>query len=273
MAKPKPFDDVENALNASNALNESQPSPPQDFGVCPEQSSSWLSRITFKWVSPLLVRGCRSPLKAASLWKLHHNESVEFLHQKYVSLRGLKNSGNIFTDVELKLWRIGKPALVPSAALMAVYSFAQLSEPLIVREIVKSIQNKTVAGAYYCVALFIVSIFGAFCNQYHLHLAYRTGQRMRTIIISEVFRKAMSLSGDDRNKQAAGQLVNLVANDSQKVYELMQLVNLLWSAPAQLIFAVYFLVNLLGVSALAGYGHIYSLLNLSLHHQHLCNIF
>ena len=47
-------------------------------------------------------------------------------------------------------------------------------------------------------------------------------------------------------------MTNLIANDSQKLYELMQLINLLWSAPAQVAFSVYFLLDLLGVAALAG---------------------
>lgn len=44
-----------------------------------------------------------------------------------------------------------------------------------------------------------------------------------------------------------GQIVTLLANDSQKFYELMPLANLVWAAPLQIGIATYFLILFLGV--------------------------
>jgi ABC-type multidrug transport system fused ATPase/permease subunit len=135
---------------------------------------------------------------------------------------------------------------------MGLYSIAVLTEPLIVRQLIKSIQNDTEDGAYFAVGLFIVACGGAICNQMHLHLAYRTGQRLRATAIIAIYRKAMSLSSVQHQGLETGKMTNLISNDAQKLYELMQLVNLLWSAPAQVCFSVYFLIELLGLSSLAG---------------------
>jgi hypothetical protein len=45
-----------------------------------------------------------------------------------------------------------------------------------------------------------------------------------------------------------GQIVTLLANDSQKFYELMPLANLVWAAPLQIAIATYFLIAFLGMS-------------------------
>jgi ABC-type multidrug transport system fused ATPase/permease subunit len=155
-------------------------------------------------------------------------------------------------QTSLKLWELGRPALTLSAVLMGMYSIAVLTEPLLVRELIRSIQAQTTEGAYYSVSLFFIAAIGAICNQMHLHLAYRTGQRLRATAITAIYRKAMSLSNVQRQALETGKMTNLISNDAQKLYELMQLVNLLWSAPAQVCFSVYFLLKLLGVSSLAG---------------------
>ena len=47
-------------------------------------------------------------------------------------------------------------------------------------------------------------------------------------------------------------MVNLMAVDTQRLMELIQFFNQMWSAPFQICLAIYFLYNTMGVSVLAG---------------------
>nr|XP_039328904.1 uncharacterized protein LOC120365355 [Saimiri boliviensis boliviensis] len=44
---------------------------------CPESSASLLSRITFWWITGLIIRGCHQPLESSGLWSLNKEETSE----------------------------------------------------------------------------------------------------------------------------------------------------------------------------------------------------
>ncbi|XP_070269018.1 multidrug resistance-associated protein 1 isoform X1 [Myotis yumanensis] len=48
-----------------------------DPNPCPESGASFLSRITFWWITGLMVRGYRQPLESADLWSLNKEDTSE----------------------------------------------------------------------------------------------------------------------------------------------------------------------------------------------------
>ncbi|XP_036164279.1 multidrug resistance-associated protein 1 [Myotis myotis] len=48
-----------------------------DPNPCPESGASFLSRITFWWITGLIVRGYRQPLESADLWSLNKEDMSE----------------------------------------------------------------------------------------------------------------------------------------------------------------------------------------------------
>ena len=59
-------------------------------------------------------------------------------------------------------------------------------------------------------------------------------------------------------------MVNLMAVDAQKVMQLVQSFNQIWSAPFQICVAIYFLYVTMGVGTLAGVGVLLLLVPLNL---------
>ena len=59
-------------------------------------------------------------------------------------------------------------------------------------------------------------------------------------------------------------MVNLMAVDVQRVMQLVQSLNHLWSAPFQICLAIYFLYVTMGVAVLAGLGMLILLVPLNL---------
>lgn len=66
--------------------------------------------------------------------------------------------------------------------------------------------------------------------------------------------QALMLNSKARGKSTAGEMVNLMSVDAQRLMELMAYINSLWSSPLQIAGAIYFLYNTLGISVLAGVG-------------------
>ena len=74
----------------------------------------------------------------------------------------------------------------------------------------------------------------------------------------------MCLSHISRRLSTAGEMVNLMALDAQKVMQLVQSFNQIWSAPFQMCVAIYFLYVTMGVATLAGVGVLLLLVPLNL---------
>lgn len=64
--------------------------------------------------------------------------------------------------------------------------------------------------------------------------------------------QALQLNNSARKGSTAGEMVNLMSVDAQRLMDLMTYVNVIWSGPLQIIVSLYFLYETMGVSILAG---------------------
>ena len=64
--------------------------------------------------------------------------------------------------------------------------------------------------------------------------------------------KSLTLSSTGKKYFTTGEIVNLMSVDTQRIMDFVQVLNLLWSAPVQIIITIYLLWGQLGVSTLAG---------------------
>uniref|UniRef100_A0ABI0NIR1 ATP binding cassette subfamily C member 13 n=1 Tax=Bos taurus TaxID=9913 RepID=A0ABI0NIR1_BOVIN len=74
----------------------------------------------------------------------------------------------------------------------------------------------------------------------------------RTVNILLLFSQALLLSNVSRKQFSTGEIINLMATDTQQLMDLMTNINLLWSAPFQILMAVSLLWQELGPAVLAG---------------------
>lgn len=107
-------------------------------------------------------------------------------------------------------------------------------------------------GYLYAGLLFgVASTQTLFLAQY-FHRMFLVGLRIRTALISAIFRKALVLSNAARKESTVGEIVNLMAVDAQRFMDLVTYLNMIWSAPLQISLAIYFLWQILGPSVLSG---------------------
>lgn len=107
-------------------------------------------------------------------------------------------------------------------------------------------------GIFYALLLFAIAVIQTILSgQYNQRLSL-VALRIRTSIIGVVYRKALILSNSAKKESALGEIVNLMAVDAQCFMELVTYVNSVWSAPLQILLALYFLWTNLGLSVLAG---------------------
>lgn len=100
--------------------------------------------------------------------------------------------------------------------------------------------------------LFAISFLMAIINGHQSIIAYRVGFCMRTSLISAIYRKALRVSSEAKRSTTVGEIVNLMAVDSNRFLEMIPYLMLTISAPFTLGLATYLLYNIIGVSVFAG---------------------
>lgn len=89
--------------------------------------------------------------------------------------------------------------------------------------------------------MFLCSMMQSLILQQYYHCIFVTGLKFRTGIIGVIYRKALVITNSVKRASTVGEIVNLMSVDAQRFMDLAPFLNLLWSAPLQIILAIYFL--------------------------------
>uniref|UniRef100_A0A8C0IP28 Multidrug resistance-associated protein 1-like n=1 Tax=Chelonoidis abingdonii TaxID=106734 RepID=A0A8C0IP28_CHEAB len=107
-------------------------------------------------------------------------------------------------------------------------------------------------GYGYAIALLVVVVLQTLVHQLYQRFNMLTAVKIKTAAVGLIYKKALSLANSSRRKYTTGEIVNLMSADAQQLMELTINLNLLWSAPFQILMAIVFLWQELGPSVLAG---------------------
>ncbi|XP_078610231.1 multidrug resistance-associated protein 1-like isoform X2 [Branchiostoma floridae x Branchiostoma japonicum] len=272
----------------------------RDPNPCPEESSSYLSKITFWWFNPLVILGYKRALETADLYSLNQvdrSDHVVPLFEKewqkerqkcqkfdsqdakvvYQNLNGvgkvgyelLPNKGEVEIVDGSENAKKCNPSLVKALvrcfwhrfAVIALYKLIQdillFVSPQLLRLLISFTKVKEVfswKGYLYAVLLWVVAILQSLVLGQYFHGSFLMGMRLRTVIISAVYKKSVVLTNEARKSSTVGEIINLMSVDAQRFMDLCSHINMLWSAPFQIAVSLYFLWQTLGPSILAGLG-------------------
>ncbi|XP_058124357.1 multidrug resistance-associated protein 1 isoform X3 [Anopheles coustani] len=251
---------------------------------CPELAASFPSRIFFGWFDRLAWVGFRKPLEVEDLWNMRPEDSSKevspaFLANWNKTLEKTYQARDTSNDVTFKKlgansarvdFRTTKaksiasilPALIKTFGGTFLFgSFLKLGQDLLTfasPQILKLIigfvgsDEPMWKGLLYAITLFVVAGTQTLLLGQYFNRMFFVGLRIRTALISAIYRKALIISNSARKGSTVGEIVNLMAVDAQRFMDLTTYINMLWSAPLQIALALYFLWQLLGPSVLAG---------------------
>ncbi|KAJ8673709.1 hypothetical protein QAD02_004971 [Eretmocerus hayati] len=253
---------------------------------CPEQAASFPSRLTFGWFDALAWKGFKNPLESTDLWSMNPEDMAKEIvpsFDKYwmKSIRKVdntqgakasfrKSSGQVdFNSGKKKKMASVLPPLCkafgPIFMFGVMLKFVQDIMTFISPQILKLLIDFTCAdpvkcgerepmwkGYLYAILLFITAVVQTFVLSQYFHRMFVVGLRMRTALIAAIYRKALRMSNSARKESTVGEIVNLMSVDAQRFMDVTAYVNMIWSAPLQIVLALYFLWDILGPSVLSG---------------------
>jgi ABC-type multidrug transport system fused ATPase/permease subunit len=155
------------------------------------------------------------------------------------------------------LWKIAIPTYVPAGFCELAVVLCGIAIPLLVRELLRVLEenpNKQIieSGLPYAISIFCVSIINGLGNNRHRHLALKTGIALRAAIINIIYQHVLQLSPEGKRNLTSGEVTNLVAVDTQKIFEVTQDGHLIWALPLSIFLVSFFLYRTLGPSTLIG---------------------
>uniref|UniRef100_A0A7N8XQL6 Multidrug resistance-associated protein 1 n=1 Tax=Mastacembelus armatus TaxID=205130 RepID=A0A7N8XQL6_9TELE len=147
------------------------------------------------------------------------------------------------------------PYFLISCLYKIIHDILMFVGPEILRLLINFVNNSSAPswqGYFYTALLFICTCVQSLILQKYFHVCFITGMRLRTAVIGAVYRKALVISSAARRTSTVGEIVNLMSVDAQRFMDLITYINMIWSAPLQVVLALYFLWQNLGPSVLAG---------------------
>nr|XP_015211612.1 PREDICTED: canalicular multispecific organic anion transporter 2 isoform X8 [Lepisosteus oculatus] len=262
-----------------------------DPNPCPEASAGFLSTLTFWWFTSMAVKGYKKPLENKDLWTLNKQDSSEVIVPKFLKEWEVEktkvqrknqvlyskspNVPNNHMDggpEEAEVLLSGKKEAIQPSFLKALLkafgpyfligsAFKLLQDlinfvnPQLLNLLIYFTNQKTVPswwGFALAFLMFFCAMLQTIILHQHFQYCFVTGMRLRTAIIGAIYRKALVITNAAKRSSTVGEIVNLMSVDAQHFMDLTTFLNLLWSAPLQIILALYFLWQKLGPSVLAG---------------------
>jgi len=90
---------------------------------------------------------------------------------------------------------------------------------------------KLLDGFLLVAGVWLAATLQSFCLQQYFHRVYGVGQRVMAALNGAIYAKALRLAAHERGKLTAGELVNLLSIDAERLKDLCPYFhNLLWSA-------------------------------------------
>eukprot|EP00455_Lapot_gusevi_P037310 TRINITY_DN416_c0_g1_i6.p1 TRINITY_DN416_c0_g1~~TRINITY_DN416_c0_g1_i6.p1 ORF type:complete len:1330 (+),score=511.36 TRINITY_DN416_c0_g1_i6:191-4180(+) len=226
----------------------------------PVKNASLLSRCTWYWLNPLLDKGSVTPLEESDLFDVTDDLQTAQVGKEFEAVwkeelkkptPSLQSAVFAFSGITFYLGGIAKffsdaSSLVAPILLEMLIVFVAQSHSASPPPVWK--------GYVLAVGICLLALSQSFLNQFGFHVMTLLGVKLKTSMITSVYRKTLRLSSSARQQQSTGQIVNMMSTDTARLEMAAPFVHATWTAVIQVIVIVALLIRALGPSALAGIG-------------------
>lgn len=230
---------------------------------CPEEYATVFSRLTFSWITPLMKQGYATYLTEDDLWGLARTDTTKATGSAFEKAWQYELDNRKHPSLWRALFRAYGGPYMLAAVFKIGNDISQFTQPQLLRFLISFVGSYSregeepqpvIKGAAIALAMFALAVFQTTMIHQYFQLAFVTGMRIKSGLTSSIYKKALKLSNEGRSSKTTGDIVNYMAVDAQRLQDLTQFAQQLWSAPFQIIICMVSLYHLVGWSMLAGIG-------------------
>lgn len=232
-----------------------------DDEECPVEYATVFSILTFSWMTPLMKYGYSKYLTEDDLWNLARRDTTKVTGDAFRAAWQHQLDSGRKPSLWMALFSAFGGPYFRAALFKSVSDVLHFVQPQLLRLLIRWVASyKTptpepvVRGAIIALAMFATSIGQTTALHQYFQRAFETGMRIKTALTAAIYDKSLKLSNEGRASKSTGDIVNYMAVDTQRLQDLTQYGQQLWSAPFQIILCLASLYQLVGLSFLAGLG-------------------
>ncbi|KAI0529340.1 hypothetical protein KFK09_001887 [Dendrobium nobile] len=252
--------------NPSGELSEND-SGPGDVSLF--TNASFLSILTFSWLSPLIAAGNKKTLDLRDIPQLDHRDSVDGVLPIFKSKLESCNAsscennsgGNSEQAAHITSFNLAKALILSSWRLVfltsiyaLLYTVASYVGPYLIDYFVQYLNgHQTFANEGYVlvVAFIVAKIFECLTQRHWYFRLQQIGMRVRSFLVSIIYQKGLTLSSNSRQGRTTGEIINIMSVDADRVSIFCWYLHDLWMVPVQVALALFILYARLGIASLA----------------------
>jgi ATP-binding cassette subfamily C (CFTR/MRP) protein 2 len=218
-------------------------------GVTEFASASFISKLMWLWLNPLLRRGRFKALELEDVPLLAPEDRSEVLYSRFV------DSFESQPSVKRALLHTFWPQLVFTAFLSVAKLSVMYVGPILITQFVSYVAGNELfphEGLVLVVILFTGKMVEVLSAHHYNFYSQRLSMVVRSSLVTAVYRKGLCLSSFARQTHGVGQIVNYTSVDVQQVADFMVQIHNLWVLPLQAAVALVILYAVIGISCFGG---------------------
>lgn len=232
----------------------------ESLRTSPYERANVFSRITFRWMNGLMKKGYDHYLQETDLPFLPASLTAANTSKRFYQFWNtqLKRISLLFTIAKA----FGLPFFI-GGIFKCLQDLLAFTQPQLLRLLINFVNEYSKSlkegkplpltkGLFLAFGMFVVSVVQTACLHQYFQRAFDLGMRIKTSMTSVIYNKSLVLSNDSKQQSTMGDIVNLMSVDVQRLQDLVQNLQLLWSGPFQIILCLASLYNLVGKSMLIG---------------------
>jgi len=231
-----------------------------DDDECPYEYADIFSVLTFGWMTSLMKRGYKNFLTQDDLWNLRKRDTTRHTSEAFEKAWACEMEKR-HPSLWLAMFHSFGGPYFRGAAIKTISDILNFVQPQLLRLLINFVDSyrgdnpnpqPIIRGAAIALAMFAVSISQTAALHQYFQRSFETGMRIKSSLTAAIYAKSTRLSNEGRAAKSTGDIVNYMAVDTQRLQDLAQYGQQLWSAPFQILLCMLSLYQLLGVSCFAG---------------------
>jgi ATP-binding cassette, subfamily C (CFTR/MRP), member 1 len=210
-------------------------------------------------MTPLMKYGHKAYLNSSDLWGLRKKDRASVTCTSF----SVEWDRQLSKKKPSVTWAIAR-AYGRTYAIAAIFKMSQdilaFVQPQLLRMLLAYVNNfdretsSPVKGFAIALTMFLVSVTQTSLIHQYFQRCFEFGMRTKSGVTAAIYKKSLALSNDGRQAKSTGDVVNLMSVDTQRLQDVSQYAQVVWSAPFQITLCLFSLYNLVGPSMLAGIG-------------------
>eukprot|EP00058_Branchiostoma_floridae_P018052 XP_002603541.1 hypothetical protein BRAFLDRAFT_280495 [Branchiostoma floridae] len=212
--------------------------------------------MTFSWLTPLIKMAYKGKLTLENVWHHSPHDRAEPNYKRFERLwkEEVERVGMKKASLPRTIWRFTRTRMLMSLLTIIVCMAGAFIAPAFVignlLEYAESPDTNWHLGVGLVIAMFVTEISRSVLFVTTWSIAYRSATRVLGAILTLIFTKITRLRS--LQDKTVGELVNLCANDGQRLFDATSLFVLLFGAPFVFLLGLCYTVYLIGPAAVLG---------------------